>query len=1030
MRQSLIWLCTIPVLALILAGCDDPKKKPQNNNNNNNQVCPCGITLETINGQPLDSVTHLVEGFDDQDSGTAGFQITVVAKVATEGVTCVPPDGSEVTLFGGVQNVKVPLAGGEAVFEGYTIPSGSGVIDLHARVPDCQSSVKRVNLGSGAVPECRILGGVAAGQPYSCPDDDEAPTQLGLQRTIVARCVDVPVGTPVRFLIDDNLQGEVNLGANNAAEFGVTLPVTAICRDSVTVSIEVGSGAQILTDSVMTGQACCEGQIPCSLRWEAGLDYFAGAPAGLHALNISTDLDDETPGHQSNFRLTTHSTVTGRIVIYGDTGSGTLAPLCTQANVTANQFSLPCTVPDGTVFLKPVCYTREDNVAFEDVSQAHHVIVDTIAPPPVDNFACTVTNAREADITCTWTIPGSGEALGDSPVRFTHTYDEAACLADTAGLFGAGWSTLDYAPGYVSPMGAGLPGDDRQFVFSPFVPGPGYCLGLRAKDRAGNPSETVVRSWSGAVVPEMMTINGYETISNFGTTIASADLNCDGRKDLIVGASTGSECWYQPGSTCEGDGKVYIYFASDSGFPDTPDITLTLDPDEPDLGGGTYAYFGDTVSGIGNFSGHFDSATDSALCEDIIIGAPWMYYEDNENILNVWPGRAFLLKGRPLWNTNVITTSPDDPNGFDAVFNYHKSDMNYAGFFNYYEEFGTYVSAIGDFNGDGIGDLAISAPGAMPSGAVYVFTGRPIPFKGLNPPVIINAPEDAYAQILGTANIGSSANSEVDYEFFGRTISALGDFDDDGFDDFIIGAPGCGGWWGYGSQPGKAVLVSGGTGEIIDTSNIPSSRISFVSQSPNVLGTRCFGWSVAGIGDFNQNGNKDFAVSDNFYDIPASTPFREGAVFVFFGDGSISDRQTDNSDIRIRSEWPLTTHDNFGVSIGTSVSTINTPMGDFNNDGITDLLIGARRFGENHGSAFIWFGTNDYSSSSDWITYEESSFWFIPPSDFGLWGFYVVWLGDTNNDGYSDIAIGDPYWDFMHNSTPSNPFFGRVTVIK
>jgi len=1033
MRKSLIFLSILSILALPMAACDDDPKNNNNTNNvNNTSTCDCGITIETINGRPVDEVGNLIQALDDQDADQPGFQIDVTARVADTGFDCVPPNGAEVTLLGGVANVKAALAARVATFTGYTIPSGAGSIDLQARVPDCQSEPVRLVLSTGGIPECRIASGIEAGEDYACPDDDEATNQLGLQRTVIVHCVDVPAGTPVRLLIDDNEQGIGNLGPTGTVEFGVTLPVTAICKDSLVVSIEVNVDDQELTDAITTGQACCEGQVPCSLRWEAGTDYYDGAPSGLHALNAATDLDPATAGHQSAFRLTTRMDGAARVAVLGDDGSGTFTPLCTQNSVTANTFTLNCTVPEGTVWIKPVCYTVGDLTPFEDASQAHHIVTDTVLPPAMENFACAVTNAHEVDITCTWNIPAAGEAVAHTPARFTANYTETDCLADAAGLFSSGWATLSDAPGLVSPMGAGNPGDALQYIFTPFVPGPGYCLGVRAEDAAGNVSASSVTAWSGEVVPEMQTLVGFEDDALFGDAITSADLNCDGLKDLVVGAPYGSACWYSPSDFCAGDGRVYVYFAlPGGGFSTIPDLTLTQDATVPDIGGGSYVYFGFSVAGVGNFTGHLNGINDNIFCEDLLIGAPWMYFDDEVNAIEVWPGKAYLLKGRPGWSTNLITTAPEDPSGFDLVITYFRADSLYTDNMVYFEEFGTTVAAIGDFTGDGVGDAAISAPGALPGGAVYLFPGTPIPFKnGAEDPVEWYALEAAHLQLLGTADVGASDTASANYEYLGRAISALGDLNDDGFDDVLVGAPGCGGAAGYGSQPGKAFIVLGGLEEVIDTETYSGTRLISIEQSAAVPGTACLGWSLAGLGDFNNDGFLDFALGDLNYSIPATSNLAEGAVFVFLGNGVVEDTTTENASIMIRSEWPLaTTSDNFGISVAPAVGTANTPAGDFNNDGVSDLLIGVRHFGTYHGSAFIWLGNATITPSSFWETYESASFWFLPPSTNGFWGLLVRWLGDINADGYSDIAVGDSVWDGLYGGSQNNPYRGRVTVM-
>lgn len=1023
------------LIALLVAGslfsCDDGGKKNNNsNNNNNNNTCACGISIESVNGYEPGQIPALVAADEDRNPDMPGFQVEVIARVAETGFSCVPPDGAQVTLMGGVAEAAASLSGHRAVFSDYTIPSGAGTIQLYARVPDCQSERVPVQLSTGAVPECRIESGVENGAEYACPADDQAANQLGLQRVVRVRCVDVPAGTPVVILVDGNEQGTENLTASNTAEFAVTLPVTAICRDHVTVTARVQLPESVLEDSVTTGQACCEGAVPCSLRWTAGVDYAEGAPAGLHALNMSTDGDAGAPGHQSTFEITTRSDAAARVRILAHNGDGNWALLCEQASVSANTFSLPCTVPDGTAYLKPVCTTRADGIDFEDASQAHHVITDTVAPPAFENFACTVTNAHEVDITCTWDIPASGEAIGDTQARYTANYDETQCLADAGGLFASAWSTLPITPGYVFPLGAGAPGDARQFVFSPFVPGPGYCLGIRPVDPAGNPGPAFSTAWSGVISPDSQTIAGYVNNSQFGSSIAGVDLNCDGLRDLVVGSVHGP-CVHNPANFCYGDGQVFIYFARPGqAFSSTPDVTLKLDDSVPDIGGGTWIFFGNAVAGLGNFTGHFDSATDSSQCEDLAVGAPWMYFYDETYSMDIWPGAVYVLKGRPVWNASVFTTADDDPNGFDLVLPYLRADGNYTDNISFFEEFGTAVAPIGDFDGDGVGDMAVSAPNAMPGGAVYVYRGQPVPFKnGVNSPVIWNPVDDAYFTVLGNSIIGASNLADAHYEWLGKSLSALGDIDRDGKDDFIVGAPGCGGSMvSYGSQPGKALLVLGGNAGAVSLAS-PDGRLFSVESSTGVPGTECMGYSVAGIGDFNADGFLDFAVGDPRYNIPATSDYREGAVFVFFGRAVLQNLTTEESSMRIRSEWLLTdSDDSFGISIGKSVQGMNSLIGDYNNDGIPELLIGAKKFGANHGSAFIWLGSASYQNNPDWRNYETATFWFVPPSSKGYWGDQVAWMGDVNGDGYSDFCVGDYAWDGLYGGTASNPYRGRVTI--
>src|SRR6266853_1826679 len=94
---------------------------------------------------------------------------------------------------------------------------------------------------------------------------------------------------------------------------------------------------------------------------------------------------------------------------------------------------------------------------------------------------------------------------------------------------------------------------------------------------------------------------------------------------------------------------------------------------------------------------------------------------------------------------------------------------------------GVSVSAAGDVNGDGFADLLIGATGADPhgsgSGASYVVFGKA---GGFTTPFDLST--------LNGVN-GFKINGEAAGDYSGRTVSAAGDVNGDGFADLLIGAP-------------------------------------------------------------------------------------------------------------------------------------------------------------------------------------------------------------------------------------------------
>jgi hypothetical protein len=325
---------------------------------------------------------------------------------------------------------------------------------------------------------------------------------------------------------------------------------------------------------------------------------------------------------------------------------------------------------------------------------------------------------------------------------------------------------------------------------------------------------------------------------------------------------------------------------------------------------------------------------------------------------------------------------------------------------------GNSVSAAGDVNGDGFGDVIIGAyysytNGAEKSGASYVIFGKASGFSA-----------ELNVSTLNGAN-GFKLSGVASRDFSGSSVSGAGDVNRDGFDDVIIGA----GRDGYTSGSGVAsYVVFGKASGFAANLNLSALNGSNGFKLSGVAGDVFLGRSVSTAGDVNGDGFADVIIGG----FSVSSSGRSGATHVVFGKATAFGANLNLSTLDGRTGFKLT-----GVAgdtySGRSVST----AGDVNGDGFADLIIGADGADPNgyqSGASYVFFGKRTgFAASLNLSALDGSNGSTLNGVAAGdASGHSVSTAGDVNGDGFGDLIIGayqaDPHGT---SSGASYVVFGR-----
>jgi parallel beta-helix repeat protein len=385
--------------------------------------------------------------------------------------------------------------------------------------------------------------------------------------------------------------------------------------------------------------------------------------------------------------------------------------------------------------------------------------------------------------------------------------------------------------------------------------------------------------------------------------------------------------------------------------------------------------------------------------DDVIVGAPG-YNSDQ--------GRAYIFFG----GSSLIGDLDSD--SADVIL-----DGSWAG-----AQFGWDVSGAGDYNGDGINDTIVGAPGNNSNtGATYIFYGSA-----------------SMGGTISSNNANITIDGESNGDFFGSSVSDLGDVSKVPPTDHVVlseiyanavdeTSPNVGEFVELYNPTPNSVLLDNWVIEDMDSHSftimgtIPSNGFFLIAidNYPGSTDPIESSWPAPDFdcgytsGSFFANAGDEIRLKDDIgaiidtFGYGSSAEWYEGAYYpplpnpwesyerklgeTMPNGGNAIDTDSNENDFAVRlSAEPQNTFSATEVSPNQSI--------------YDDVIVGAYGYGNDKGRAYVFFGSSgvpNIASDADVIL--------TGMADNHLFGFSVSGARDVNSDGFDDILVGAPGYD-------------------
>ena len=360
------------------------------------------------------------------------------------------------------------------------------------------------------------------------------------------------------------------------------------------------------------------------------------------------------------------------------------------------------------------------------------------------------------------------------------------------------------------------------------------------------------------------------------------DLDGDGFDEILMGSP------YADGPAGQNSGKAYLFWGSD----------LATGTGDFDLSNADHIYYGATaeqrvgsaVASAGDVNGD--------TYGDFLISA--------ENAATSETGEVYLFLG-----DGTQTRETDYALGA-ADYTFRGAPDFISNGYSYYPRYaGREVEGAGDLDGDGLADILIAEEVSY-YGLVWVFYGDTI--ASLVPG--LHSTSDGDHLLVGE-----------EYSDEGCSLTRVGDVDNDGYDDLLIGAPGWVSSHGQTSHDwGVAYLVLSGTLATLNSATDPNLDLADADyRFEGFVSSQRAGGDLAGAGDVDADGYADFLIGAG---AQSNSWVMDGA-YLFLGQnlGASGTYLISDADYKFTGEYQ-------GSHVGRAVAG----PGDINGDGLDDLL--------------------------------------------------------------------------------------------